>query len=70
LIITAEQWRGSVPALRPLLSVSLPPDLQLDCSSVAFVARGELILMTERKQMACWEIASEAHFRISAMDRE
>ena len=53
-----------------LLSVSLPQQLQLGCSSVAFVANGELIQLTEYKQMTGWKVESEAHFRVLATDRQ
>ena len=50
-----------------MLPVSLPSRLEIDCYSVAFVAYGELILLTWKKQMARWKIEKEAHFRISAI---
>lgn len=53
-----------------VLSVSLPEDLLLECLSVAFEVDGELILLTERQQMARWKIEHEWHFRVSATDRE
>ena len=52
-----------------VLPVSLPANLKLDCFSVAFVADGELILLTVYKQMARWKVG-EAHFRVSAIDRQ
>jgi len=52
-----------------VLPVSLPPDLQLGCFSVAFVANGELFLLTEKKQMARWKVG-EPHFRVSAINRK
>ena len=51
-----------------MLPVSLPADLVLGCGSVAFVANGELILLTDSKQMARWKVG-EPHFRVSAIDR-
>ncbi|MBV5279783.1 MAG: hypothetical protein J0651_00430, partial [Actinobacteria bacterium] len=37
--------------------------------SVAFVANGELILLTYDKQMARWKIGCELHFRLSNASR-
>ena len=51
-----------------VLPVSLPPNLNLGWSSVAFVAKGELFLLTENKQMARWKVG-ESHLRVSATDR-
>lgn len=53
-----------------VLPVSLPADLKLGWGSVAFVADGELILLTYQKQAARWEIEQECGFRVSATDRE
>ena len=52
-----------------VLPVSLPPDLKLGCSSVAFVANGELFLLTNHGQMARWKIENEAHFCVSNIGR-
>ena len=52
-----------------VLPVSLPPNVKLGCGSVAFMANGELILLTGGKQMARWKVG-ESHFHVSAMDRE
>ena len=51
-----------------VLPVSLPPNLQLGSGSVAFVANGELLLLTGKKQMARWNVG-ETHFSVSALDR-
>lgn len=53
-----------------VLPVSLPPQLSLNCSSVAFVAFGELCILTYNKQIARWRIQSESEFRVSNTDRE
>lgn len=47
------------------LSIYLPPQLQLDSSSVAFIVNEELCLLTGKKQMARWKINSEREFRLS-----
>jgi len=52
-----------------VLPVSLPPELELGWNSVAFVANGELLLLTFNKQMARWKVG-EPHFHVSAMDRK
>ena len=52
-----------------LLPVSLPALLQLGYYSVAFVANGELILLSANEQMACWGIESEAQFIVAGLDR-
>lgn len=52
-----------------VLSVSLPAELQLGCSSVAFVANEELFLLTHKMEMACWRIECEFHFRVSSTAR-
>jgi len=52
------------------LIVAFPPQLKGSfCYSVAFVASGELCLLTANKQMARWKIESEAEFRIAEVDR-
>jgi len=53
-----------------VLPVSLPSDLALGCGSVAFVIEGELVLLTNTKQIVRWKIEGEAHFRVSATDRQ
>lgn len=53
-----------------VLPISLPPDLRLGCSSVAFVAYGELYLLTDSKQKACWRIELESEFRLSDTDKQ
>jgi len=52
-----------------ILPVSLPAELQLDCASVAFVSGGELLVLTEKRQMARWKIGTKQSFRVSATDR-
>ena len=67
-----------------MLPVSLPPDLKIGYGSVkvqidvciitiplsvAFVAKGELFLLTGSMQMARWKVG-EAHFSVSAVDRK
>ena len=52
-----------------ILPVSLPAELQLDCASVAFVSGGELLVLTEKRQMARWKIGNKGSFRVSATDR-
>lgn len=52
-----------------VLRVSLPMQLTLGCSSVAFVAYGELHLLTEKKQRVSWKIESEGEFRLSSIDK-
>jgi hypothetical protein len=52
-----------------VLPVSLPLELRQLCGSVAFVANGELCLMTNERQMARWQIESEAVFRLTDLDR-
>ena len=47
----------------------LPEDLQLSWASVAFVANGELTLLTANEQIARWKIESEPYFRVSITDR-
>ena len=51
-----------------VLPVSLPPDLKLGYASVAFVANGELLLLTNKEQMARWKVG-EPHFSVSAINR-
>ena len=53
-----------------VLPVSLPADLVLGCGSVAFVANGELVLLSQLKQVARWRIESEPSFRVSATSRK
>jgi len=52
-----------------VLPVSLPVRLRLGWGSVAFVADGELFLLTGDAQMACWDIESNTQFSLYAMDR-
>ena len=52
-----------------VLPISLPAELELDWSSVAFVANGELFLLTGNKQMARWTVEREPHFLVSSVDR-
>ena len=47
-----------------VLPVSLPPQLQL-AASVAFIASGELCLLTNGKQLGRWRIETERKFRLS-----
>ena len=51
------------------LPVSLPRHMK-DLFSVAFIAQGELHVLTENKLMAVWKIESESSFRLSHVDRE
>jgi hypothetical protein len=51
-----------------VLPITLPVRLQLLAASVAFVADGELCLLSY-KQIARWKIESELEFRLSATDR-
>lgn len=51
-----------------LLPITLPVRLQLLAASVAFVADGELCLLSY-KQIARWRIESELEFRLSSTDR-
>ena len=51
-----------------VLSVSLPA--QLRYSSVAFIANGDLCLLTAHKQFASWKIGVDKEFRLSLSDRE
>lgn len=51
------------------LPVSLPRHMK-DLFSVAFVAQGELYVLTENKLMAVWKIESESSFRLSHIDRD
>jgi len=53
-----------------VLPVSLPADLGLGCGSVTFIVDGELILLTNRQQMARWRVEIETEFRVSAVDRQ
>ena len=75
LLYLVSTWAKEVESFSPhtetftVLSVSLPAQIQLNSPSVAFVANGELVLQTSRKQMARWKIGCEAHFRVSALDR-
>jgi len=48
-------------------TVSLPADILVDCFSVTFVAKGELLLQQE---IVRWKIESEAHFRVSVTNRK
>lgn len=52
-----------------LLPVSLPPSLRFFNGSVAFIADGELCLLTGEKQLARWKMETESKFRLSAIDR-
>lgn len=52
-----------------VLPVCLPAQLQ-PSASVTFVARGELVVLTNSKQVARWKVESEGFFRVSATDRE
>lgn len=52
-----------------LLSVSLSPILQLGYRSVAFIANGELHLLTEGKQLALWSLETERELRVSSIGR-
>ena len=75
LVSTAAEDHRTVESFSPhnetftVLAVSLPEDLELGWASVAFVANGELLLLTGHRQMARWRIESEAHFRVSATSR-
>ena len=53
-----------------VLPVSLPTQLRLGQGSVAFVANGELCLLTCGSQMACWVIQPGSEFRLSVTNRE
>ena len=53
-----------------VLLIPLPAQLVLGCCSVAFVANGELCLLTNNKQKACWKIESECDFRLSYTSRK
>jgi len=53
-----------------LLPLALPLQLELGCCSVAFVADGELYLLTGYKQMVRWKIDSEREFRLFSTNRE
>lgn len=46
------------------LPVFLPSQLELGCDCAAFIANGELCVLTEAKQIARWKIDSEAGFRL------
>lgn len=76
LAATAARDHRAVESFSPctetctVLPVSLPPEIELGCGSVAFAAKGELLLLTLSKQMARWEIESESCFYVSAVDRE
>jgi len=51
-----------------LLSISLPSKLK-DSASVAFIANGELCLLTLEKQMLHWKIETECNFCFACIDR-
>jgi len=48
-----------------VLSISLPPLLKTGMASVAFIANGELCLLTDAQQMARWIIDTKQEFRLS-----
>jgi len=52
-----------------VLPVGLPGLLEFG-RSVSFVADGEVIVLTECRQMAGWRVDTETEFRVSATDRE
>ena len=52
-----------------MLPVGLPGLLEFG-RSVSFVADGEVIVLTECRQMAGWRVDTETEFRVSATDRE
>jgi len=52
-----------------LLPISLPDSLIINVDSVAFVADGELCLLTNCKQMARWKIQTEREFRVLGTNR-
>ena len=52
------------------LRVSLPAPLNLASKSVTFQANGELILLTDKSQMARWKLGSGLHFfDVTTVDR-
>lgn len=53
-----------------VLPVSLPLQLTLGYNSVAFVASGELCVLTQHSEMARWRVDSESEFRFSATNKE
>jgi len=52
-----------------VLALALPQQLKLGLGSVAFVARGELCLVTYRKQLAQWNVEKETEFRLLEAER-
>jgi hypothetical protein len=52
-----------------VLSLSLPLHLKLGLGSVAFVADGELCLMTYRKQLVRWNVESDGEIRLIEAER-
>jgi len=52
-----------------VLPVSLPAQLE-GYLSVAFVANGELCILTESKQLGIWKIGAETEFRLTATDKK
>jgi len=52
-----------------VLHVSLPAELEIGWGSVTFVVNGELIVLTDFKQVVRWKIETETHFCCSDTDR-
>lgn len=52
-----------------VLSISLSKQLGFCVASVAFVANGELCVLTEFQHRACWKIDSERSFRINTINK-
>jgi hypothetical protein len=52
-----------------VLPISLPTRFAYDSDTAAFVANGELCLLTHRKQLARWEIVAGNEFRMFKTDR-
>lgn len=51
------------------LLIALPAQMTLRCGSVAFVASGELCIVTCDQQIGRWKIAEEAEFRFAEADK-
>ena len=71
LVATCYADSNSVETFKPstdsftVLPVFLPVKLRRECPSVAFVDRGELCVLTVRKQSACWKIQVKKKFQLS-----
>ena len=47
------------------LPISLPAYFNSGCKSVAFIGKGEMCLLTDKKQIACLKVETERAFRVS-----